>query len=284
MQLFIVKGDGEVHEILEEKQFRELLSPNECYITSDDRTRKIYLWKGSKCSVRSKFIGASMSQQLRGQVGMHYTVTPIDEGDEPKEFIALLDEIPTRGHAKSIIAENDVQFEIASKDLNTEKEPAGLPNFGGGTPEKAKQVMSSGGNETQGGPLYTGGSFNSGQSNVDATPTVDFQKIMESLEALEIPEGYFREMIIIGNQAYSIVEKKVNFLGNEKIEKSMEKIGSLPEGVFFAQGYTPRVLCENQKVLAIEFLKKKANLTNQKKLKADVRDPKALAKQFGMNV
>ena len=62
----------------------------------------------------------------------------------------------------------------------------------------------------------------------------------------------------------------------------MEKIGSLPEGLFFAQGYAPRVLCENQKVVAIEFLKKTGAAGS--KLKAISKDPKALAKQFGMEI
>ena len=45
---------------------------------------------------------------------------------------------------------------------------------------------------------------------------IEFKKIMETLEELEIPDGYEREMIIIGNRAYSITEKMVNFLGSSK--------------------------------------------------------------------
>jgi hypothetical protein len=134
--------------------------------------------------------------------------------------------------------------------------------------------------------LWTGESSNTppsfGGKGQSAEPQLDFKKIMETLESLQIPEGYEREMIIIGNSAYSIVEKKSSFLGETKVDKIMEKIGSLPEGLFFAQGYAPRVLCENQKVVAIEFLKKTG--ASGTKLKALSKDPKALAKQFGMEI
>ena len=39
------------------------------------------------------------------------------------------------------------------------------------------------------------------------------QELMQKLEEIQIPPGYERELIIIGNHAYSIVEKVQNFLG-----------------------------------------------------------------------
>ena len=85
---------------------------------------------------------------------------------------------------------------------------------------------------------------------------VDFNLIMQKLEEIQIPDGYERELIIIGNHAYSVVEKVQKFLGQEKTEKVVERVGSIPEGVFFAEGYSPRVLSENGQILAIEFLKR----------------------------
>ena len=79
---------------------------------------------------------------------------------------------------------------------------------------------------------------------------------MHKLEEIKIPDGYERELIIIGNHAYSVVEKVQTFLGKKQVERVMEKVGSIPEGVFFAAGYSPRVLSENGKIIAIEFLKR----------------------------
>ncbi len=36
----------------------------------------------------------------------------------------------------------------------------------------------------------------------------------------------------------------------------MAKVGAIPEGVFFAEDYSPRILSEDGKILAIEFLKR----------------------------
>ena len=307
MQLFIIKADGEVHEIKSGKTFKELLNPNESYIINDDDAKKIYLWKGSQCSVRSKFIGASKSQEIRGQVGMHYSVIPMDEGEEPNELLEKLDEAPKSGIAREIREENDLQFEVPGvsspgpvpKEIKN-KAPAKQANFGKGNPvgggdtDGAHQVMSSAPPTSNSGPLYTGGNLppsSTTQPSATTTPSIedtyDFKKVIETLESLEMPEGYEREMIIIGNQAYSIVEKKVTFLGTEKVEKVMERIGSLPEGIFFAKGYAPRVLCENQKVLAIEFMKsidEDRRDSSSKKLKLTAKDPKELAKSFGMKI
>jgi hypothetical protein len=317
MQLFVIQPDGEVHTVQSGDPIRKLLHPDECYIINDDETRQIYLWKGSQSSVRLKFIGASKSQEIRGQVGMHYKVIAMDEGEENEypDLFERLDESPSEGFAREIREENDLKWDSGITTTPKSKkspQPAKIPGVapaskstpaaatpkqtpskslkgfspsGGGDSDGAVQVMSSGGKVNQSKPLWTGeksasSAFSAG-SKVVAEPQLDFKKIMETLESLQIPEGYEREMIIIGNSAYSIVEKKSSFLGETKVDKIMEKIGSLPEGLFFAKGYAPRVLCENQKVVAIEFLKKTG--ASGSKLKALSKDPKVLAKQFGIN-
>lgn len=86
--------------------------------------------------------------------------------------------------------------------------------------------------------------------------TFDFKKIMKILEELEVPEGYEREMIVIGNQAFSIAEKKAGFFEQSEGETFLEEYGFLPDGLIFAKGFAHRLLCEGKKILAIEFLKK----------------------------
>jgi len=313
MQLFVIRPDGEVHAVNSADPIRNLLDPTQCYIVTDDQKRQIYLWKGSQSSVRLKFIGASKSQEIRGQVGMHYKVIALDEGEEAEypDLYERLDEVPTTGFAKEIREDIDLKWDPGTKTTPKPATPRPTPKpaakpaakptapapkqakslkgfspTGGGDDDGAVPVMSSGGKVNQSKPLWTGQSSTSSASmggrSQSAEPQLDFKKIMETLESLQIPDGYEREMIIIGNSAYSIVEKKSSFLGETKVDKIMEKIGSLPEGLFFAQGYAPRVLCENQKVVAIEFLKKTG--ASGSKLKAMSKDPKTLAKQFGMEI
>ncbi|MFW9784736.1 MAG: hypothetical protein ACFFFB_20825, partial [Candidatus Heimdallarchaeota archaeon] len=123
-------------------------------------------------------------------------------------------------------------------------EPAEGMNIAG---SKTREAMNT-------GPLYKGdGSM---PSFTQEETHVDFQEIMQKLEEIKIPAGFERELIIIGNQAYSVVEKVQQFLGEKQVTKEISKVGAIPEGIFFAESYSPRVLSENGKILAIEFLKR----------------------------
>ena len=88
---------------------------------------------------------------------------------------------------------------------------------------------------------------------------VNFDEIMHKLEEIKIPDGFERELIIIGDHAYSVVERVLTFLCKKRVSKEISRVGAIPEGVFFAEDYSPRVLSENGKILAIEFLKRKGD-------------------------
>jgi len=89
-QVFLVNPDGTTTELSSDGLIKDILKTEECYVLVADDVRKVFLWKGLKSSVRSKFIGAKRSQEIRGQVGMHYAVIPLDEADENKEFLKLI--------------------------------------------------------------------------------------------------------------------------------------------------------------------------------------------------
>ena len=63
------------------------LQSDKCYILVAEDIKRIFLWKGIASSVRSKFIGAKRVQEIRGQVGMNFKIVPVDEGNEPQEFL-----------------------------------------------------------------------------------------------------------------------------------------------------------------------------------------------------
>ena len=97
---------------------------------------------------------------------------------------------------------------------------------------------------------------------------IEFQYIMKKLEEKQIPSGFERELIIIGNHAYGVVEKIQQFLGKRQVTKEISKVSVIPEGIFFAKDYSPRILTEGSKILAVEFLKR----TGQTKGKVSLRD------------
>lgn len=246
-QVFLINPDGTTTELTSEGPIKNILKTDECYVLVADDVRKVFLWKGVKSSVRSKFIGAKRSQEIRGQVGMHYAVVPLDEGEEDPEFIKIIGGQTDAGIAKEIKA-----AEVSSPSVHPLREKN---IFGTPKPAEGMNIAGSRDRTTQNiGPLYRGE-----ESMVDLMQDqtqVDFQEVMRKLEEIQIPPGFERELIIIGNHAYSIVEKVQQFLGEKQVTKEISKVGAIPEGVFFAAEYAPRILSENGKIIAIEFLKR----------------------------
>jgi hypothetical protein len=251
IQVFKINPDGTTTQIETEGAIKEVLKTEECYVVVADEYRKVYLWKGIESNVRSKFIGAKRSQDIRGQVGLMYAVIPLDEGEEEPDFIKLIGGKTEGGIAKGIEAEKP-KGNISPPLINPlrEKDPFGIPE-----PAEGMNIAGSKDRLSQNnGPLYTG--KESFSSLVQEETHVNFNLIMQKLEEIKIPDGFERELIIIGDHAYSVVEKVQNFLGKKEVTKEISRVGAIPEGVFFAEDYSPRVLSENGKILAIEFLKR----------------------------
>ncbi|MFX1417558.1 MAG: hypothetical protein ACFE9N_01425 [Promethearchaeota archaeon] len=246
-QLFLINPDGTTTEITTQGPIKDLLKTDECYVLVADDVRKVYLWKGLKSSVRSKFIGAKRSQEIRGQVGMHYAVVPVDEGEEESEFINLIGGQTKAGIAKEIKAEDispSTVHPLREKNIFGSPKPAEGMNIAGSRDRAVQNT----------GPLYKGEGTT--LDFIQDQVQIDFQQVMQKLEEIQMPPGFERELIIIGNHAYSIVEKVQQFLGERQVTKEISKVGAIPEGIFFAEDYSPRILSENGKIIAIEFLKR----------------------------
>lgn len=248
-QLFLINPDGTTTDIKSDGPIKDALKSDECYVLVSDEHRKVYLWKGLNSNVRSKFIGAKRSQEIRGQVGMHYAVVALDEGEEDPDFLKIIGGKTEGGIAKEIKAEKPVVSAPSIHPLR-EKDPFGVPEPAEGMNIAGSRDRSS----MNTGPLYTG--RESISSLMRDESTINFEEIMRKLEEIKIPDGFERELIIIGNHAYSVVEKVQTFLGKKEVTKEISKVGAIPEGVFFAEDYSPRILSENGKILAIEFLKR----------------------------
>ena len=71
-----------------------------------------------------------------------------------------------------------------------------------------------------------------------------------------MPEGYDRGYVIIGSEIYGLVVSKSTFLGTKTIDKSYQKLKDVKDGRFIIDGYLPRVVIKDNKVKAIELIKK----------------------------
>ena len=168
-----------------------------------------------------------------------------DEADSYPDFLSAIEQPRTDGFAKEIKEDMELKFEV------------------GGGPSKPRTYASVVGSSSkynqniqQTGPLYTGSETLPSSASETPVSHENLDKIIESLDDAGIPEGFQREMVIMGNVAYTVSEKVQVFLGKKQVEHILEPISSLPEGIFLAEGYTPRLVVEGKNVIAIEFLKK----------------------------
>jgi hypothetical protein len=79
--------------------------------------------------------------------------------------------------------------------------------------------------------------------------------MITELETTDPPEGYQRELLIVFNELYTVAEHKTSVFGQEKVERKIEKVADPPEGTFMAEGFIPRVIVKDGRVLGIELLK-----------------------------
>ncbi len=95
MEIYNVTRTGET-TFITAATLKEALVSDRVLIIIVDEQKIIYLWKGATCSVRKKFIGARLSQSVRGERGLLYKVEPTDEGEESEAFRGLYDEVPAQ--------------------------------------------------------------------------------------------------------------------------------------------------------------------------------------------
>ena len=250
------------YEVLEDGTLNEVeLSKDELTSTIvvcviDGETKSIYLWKGSQAGVRRKFIGARVATNLRSEYGFQFKVRSIDEGEEPPTFFTALDGTTTAtrvlkpgGKAPPPAPpkpKKDHVAETSSTPPPTPKpktEPAIAPTT---TPSPKPPVPKPSPGPTA--PYRT-------SAPVAAAPHGIVDEMIKELESIDPPEGYQRELVIVYNDLYTVAEHKTSVFGQEKIERRIEKVKDPPEGTFMAEGFIPRVIVKDGKVLGIELLK-----------------------------
>ena len=265
MKFYNVLPDGTTEEIPAKKP--ELKS-DRVVIVVDDDTEKIYIWKGNSAPVRLKFIAARQASAIRMQKGMEYKVISVDEGEELSDFLGLFDASRAKKAAKKPsvsksvppptvpVARPEPTPKVTTPKHTTKPKPVSTPV----APPQVSTPTTT--------PRYS--AHTTAPRTVSTVPTTsqrsvaqpvsqpvafDYQKAIEELKKIKVPPGLRREMIIIGDTVYTVTEKKKLFFGEAKIERSIEKIDSPPEGDFFVEDYTVRVLIRNGRVLGMEFLK-----------------------------
>jgi len=254
-----VQEDGTLNEI---ELTKDDLDSSLVVCVVDDETKSIYLWKGSQAGVRVKFIGARVATNLRTEYGFHFKVRPLDEGEEPPTFFSALngttaatrimkpgDKAPPPAPPKP---KKEPVTEIVSASHpspthgEARLEPAVTPEHETAPPPRPQTATPSIRTSSAPPPITT-----------PKTPVSqgEIAEMLKELETVDPPEGYQREIVIVYNDLYTVAEHKIAVFGQEKIERRIEKVRDPPEGTFMAEGFIPRVIVKDGRVLGIELLK-----------------------------
>ncbi len=283
MRYLEVQEDGSLIETQELD-----LGSTKVLIVVDEDDKRMWLWKGSECPIRKKFIGSRALSDLRKkEYGFAYVPQTCDQGDETAEFVAMIkkidkvDAVPSSviSRAEEIIErqsrinvfedvprEEEIQptTTVSREDVSLKDRPAQVPESQLPT-HMAK--MGAPGNRPM--PTILSALESDSIEIKKPEPTVEVKRnILEQsidiLRDLGTPKGFYRDLIIIGNKVYT-----------ETYTGEFEELDEPPEGIFFSSSHVPRMICENGLVRAIEFLKPEegAELSEEdEKIAQDIED------------
>ncbi len=51
---------------------------------------RVWIWEGSDVNIKMKFLSTQIASEIRDKHGITYTITSVDEGNEPAELRELL--------------------------------------------------------------------------------------------------------------------------------------------------------------------------------------------------
>jgi len=276
VEVLEINDDGTSTEISITGAIKDHLSSDKVVLIINDRKKTIWIWKGVNARVRKKFIAARQAQEIKGNRGLTYKIDSIEHGEEPKEFIKLIggkipmEEISTTKDVNEIIEESQIikpkYTDTRNSAVSGLNKPINKEEFFQPAAPIIRQHTSS---PTVQQPIST-------QSTQPSTPSPVIKQdrtaeVLSEIESMPVPEGYKRELIIIGNDAFSLVEIKKSFMGKEKIEYKLDKTDT-PDGDFLGIDYTPRTIVRNGEIIAIELLKSlEKPISNQSSLNMTVK-------------
>jgi hypothetical protein len=235
------------------------------YIIVDHKGRMIYLWKGLKAGVRLKFIGSRSMGDTRKSVGFHYKIDVNDEEDETRTFRrdVLGDEAAGTGaqyeeggvpsYAEAAAAQGIVlsDEELKAKAVADAQLPGHVAKMGGITSRPQKSFLADEGlmtgqepsAETTAPKPVSKRQTKQVEGQLHATNIDEAQNLLSELGK---PKGFEREMVVVGNRVYRST-------GDEDVK--FEEMDNPLDGLFMVKEYTPRLVCDNGRVVAIELLK-----------------------------
>ncbi len=257
LEYFNVEEEGDMTQV---DAFNK--EPTLVYIIVDHKARVIFLWKGEGARIRLKFIGSRAMGDKRKEVGFHYKIDVNDQGDESRSFFKSMGEetldsasgvkvgfteetssVPSYAEAAAAqgIDVSDDEIRETSGRGGT-----GISSMGGlgVKPQKSILAAMDDDGEVDETALVAKKTIVQVATNINKDSITEAKRLLSELGK---PKGFEREMVVVNNHVYrSKGDDEVTF---EELENPLD-------GLFMVESYTPRLVCDNGRVIAIELLKR----------------------------
>ncbi|MFW9799914.1 MAG: hypothetical protein ACFFD9_05730 [Candidatus Thorarchaeota archaeon] len=243
-----VSEDGTLQEV---ELSKADLDSQKVVCVVDDETKSIYLWKGNQAGIRRKFIGARVATNLRTEYGFHFKVRAVDEGEEPPTFFTALDGTTA---AARVLKPGQPEPPPSPPKPKTKAPAADAAPSAPPPKPKAEAPMPTAAAKPPPPKPVAARAAPAAPPPVAATSS-EIDAMIRELQDTDPPDGYQRELLIVFNELFTVAEHKVSVFGQEKVERKFEKVKDPPEGTFMAEGFIPRVIVKEGRVLGIELLK-----------------------------
>lgn len=281
-------------------------------IIVDENEKRMWLWKGSECPIRKKFIGSRALSDLRKkEYGFAYVPQTCDQDDETAEFVSMLkkinkaDLVPdnVKARAEEIIEKqkrinvfDETQAAAASRPIAVEIEEGGAQLKDRPTQVSSNQLpahiakMGAPGNRPTPSILSALEAESieikkpeelSPVGSSPTTTTVASEPTTASAPVVKVEESMleksFKILKDLGTPKGFFRDLVIigNKVYTETYTGAFEELDEPPEGIFFSSSHVPRMICENGFVRAIEFLKPEegAELSEEdEKIAQDIED------------
>ncbi|MHA1728577.1 MAG: hypothetical protein ACTSWY_07575 [Promethearchaeota archaeon] len=208
----------------------EFINEDNVYLIVDHNRKTIWLYKGINSSILNQFIGAEVQGLMKYQLRGFYSTRTLDEISPDSDVYQEVFKTKIKeGRAKEIIKIKEDKSVGLSETLPKDKKKIDI--------NRAREIC-----------VHKG---------------VNPRDILPEVQNLKNPPGYHRHMTLIGSSVYNerhIIEK---FL-TEQIDKTeLKKIGNLPNGFFFIENISSRILIKKGKIHCIDFMAKNGQFMDQ---------------------
>ena len=251
LEIYFIDNEGE--EIKTEPSDVKLTHKSLAIIISHT-DRRVYVFKGRKVTIVQKFASARRASALRLQHG--YNITHVEEWEGIDQIF-----IPILEYLGGIVEDDEPEVVKPAAPKPTAKSdaarehhapimlpPKKKPEAAKPKPKPAAKPKTTAKKTTEAKPKAS-----SAKISGDLPPKL--VKVVKTMSTLEPPTGSECDYVLVGNKLYIITSSNKNDL--RKGEIKFEEVTTLPEGVFPAENYFPRMLVANKKVIAVEFWAKR---------------------------